>query len=617
MFRVAAIYAIVAWVVVQVATTTLPVLLLPGWLTRAIVAAAVLGFPVAVVLAWAFDLTSEGLRRTHAAEEADASAGTVRETAWIRGAVAMTVTLITAGLGWVAWNVWLGPGPIVLESRPSSPGSSVPLDPTHVAVLYFDDFSPGQDLGYLADGLTEALIHELARVTSLQVISRNGVKPYRDPRIPVDSLARVLGAGSLVEGSVERSGDTLSARIQLIDGTSGLELLSRRLRRNGKNLLRLRDDMVAEAGRLLSQRLGHRLDLAQTRAGTRSSQAWTRFQQAADLIEDADTLRWSLGDAAAARRTLVRADSLLAEAESLDGRWVDPVVQRGWTAAKLARIGAPSRPRYDESALRRGLAYAERALEMRPGDPTALELRGSLRSDLSWLTAVAADSAQVVRLREQAERDLRACVDADPSRARAWVALADLLRSGGDFPEASVAARHALDADPFLIHAEKEILFSLAQVWLDLGDLERASRWNDEGRQRYPVEPAFTAAKLVILAGRDGAGASVDTAWSLVDALGGWNSGRFLVAAALARAGLRDSARSVISATRAEASGDPWEAYYEAKPRIELGERQQALDLLGRFLDALPNRKEYIARDWWWKPLHGNPQFQRLVSAGD
>jgi tetratricopeptide (TPR) repeat protein len=232
------------------------------------------------------------------------------------------------------------------------------------------------------------------------------------------------------------------------------------------------------------------------------------------------------------------------------------------------------------------------------------------------LNSVAADSVLSARLRSESEADLRAAVAAQPDRAQAWVALADLLRVRGDFSEAAIAAERAVTADPFLIHAEKEILFALTQVWLDLGQVERALEWNDEGLRRYPAEVSFTAGKLVVMAGWDRASASADTAWALLSAgLEGWAPGRLLVAGVLARDGQPDSARAVIAGVRAEGSDDPWLDYYEANTRIQLGEPARAMDLLESYLEAIPSRRSYIARDWWWRPLSDRARFVELVGA--
>jgi len=492
-------------------------------------------------------------------------------------------------------------------------GSPAALDPTHVAVLYFDDLSQGGELRYLADGVTEALIYALGQVDPLTVVSRNGVKPYRELVIPLDSLARSLGTGSLVEGSIERSGNSLVATIRLVDGATGKQLLSERIERSGEDLIALRDDIVQEAARLLGQQLGRNLQLEEAVLGTDSDEAWQLVQQAAHLVEDADTLRWSRGDRVAAERLLARADSLLVRAEAADPEWTDPPLARGWAVLRTARMSG-SRSRHDEALLRKSMDHAERVLDRHPEDPKALELRGQALNDLSWLLTIAGDEQEVARLRGAAEADFRTAVEADPSRVKAWIGLADLLRVGGRFSEASLAAQHALDADPFLINAEQGILSSLAQVWLDLGDVERAEEWNDVGRQRYPALLNFAATKLVILAGWKETPPAVDTAWHLASVLTGWRSGEMLVAGVLARAGLADSASAMADRIRQAVKNDPWLSYYEANTRIQLGEPDAALALLGQFLEAMPGRKSYIANDWWWEPLHSDPRFQALVA---
>ena len=492
------------------------------------------------------------------------------------------------------------------------------LNPTQVAVLYFNDLSRTRDLGYLADGLTEALIFELAGVGPLRVVTRNGVRPYRDVDIPIDSLARLLDVGSLVAGTVERSGDSLVARVSLIDGNTGFTLRSERLARVGSNPVQLRDEIVSEAKRLLSQEIGLAIREEEARATTKSDEAWKLFQQAQRLREDADRVRWALNDLDAAAALLVDADSLLAEAETRDPEWIEPTISRGWTAAARGRLAsAGGRSSWDEAELREAIGHADRALAKDHGSPEGLELRGSVLYDLTWLVGLATDSAEVRRLRDQAESDLRSATGADSTRARAWVALAQLRRAGGEFAQASVAAQRALDADPFLVNAEAFILFAMAQAWLDLRDMEMAKRWNEEALRRYPVQAQFSATHLVMMAGWAGWENAVDTAWAVASHVGlqRWMPRRLLVAAVLAREGLADSARALIAEVRAEGSEDPWLHYYEAEARMQLGEPDEAVRLLGLYLEANPGRRSYIAEDWWWEPLRDDPKFRALVAS--
>ncbi len=598
-FRAAGLYLVGAWVVIEVTATVLPLLYFPEWVIRGVVVAAVLGFPIALVLAWAFDLTPEGVQRTAPSDDVRLLPASARA-----GLVLVTV-LATGVAGWGARGLWLAP----------PPGDTPLLDPYRVAVLYFDDFSEGSRLGFLADGLTEALIHELAQIEPLKVVSRNGVKPYRSHALPLDSLARLLGVGTLVEGSVEGSGSQLRATVQLIDTRTGLHLLSHQLQMDGGDVLALRDSLVTRAALLLGQALGRELEVERRRRGTQRPEAWEPVQRARRLIDDADELRWRLGDVDAARAALLRADALAAEAAVMDRDWAEPPLLRASIRSALARLQGVGRPGRDAAAIREGIAHAEEALARVPEHADALAWRGTLRSQLSWLGG---DSVET--LLRQAESDFRRAVAADDGSARGWVGLAELLRVRGEFAEAALAAERALLADPFLIHAEQSILFTLGHIWLELEQFDRAVRWAEEGRSRYPAVPAFSAELLAIVAGWEGAQASPDTAWALVRAVeegygmaGIWPEGHLQAAAVLARAGAEDSARAVVERVRAVPSSDPWRDYYEAHVRLHMGEPDAALDLLAAFIERVPHRRGYIAKDWWWKPLRDRPRFQALV----
>lgn len=618
-FRVVAVYAVATWAAVEVASTVLPVFPIsdPDLFIRTLVIFVIIGFPGVLAFAWVFDLTSEGVLRTEENEAFPPAVQQFLQSTPFKASLVVFTMAFTGVMGWLGWQLWLRPGGGagvgILTEAPQ-------LDPTRLAVLYLDDHSPNGELGYLANGITEALIHELSRIEPLEVVSRNGVKPFRELDIPLDSLARVLGVGSLVQGSVEGEGERILVTVQLIEAGSGMHLLSEQIRGQGAEILTLKDEIVHEAVRLLGQSLGRELQRREGEDEARDPRAWELSQRAQHLLGDADTLLWAIGDTTAAARVLVRADSLFGEAGSLDSEWVAPVLERGWIARTRAGLFSASATYRDVGLLERASDYAEAALQRDPGNPGALALRGTVRVDL-FRAGSGAEDMEV--LSQRAEEDLRSAVESDPRQVKGWVALAELLRLRGEFSEASVAAQHALEADPFLINAEKEILFTLSQVWLDLGDVDNATRWMDEGRRRFPAEPAFPAAKLVILAGRGGSGAVVDTAYALMDQVTdgfglpeAWGLGRLQVAAVLALAGLPDSALAVVEAVRNEGSIGAYTRYYEANVRVRLGQEEEALDLLEGYLEAMPHRRAYIGSDWWWEPLRGNPRFQQMVAGG-
>jgi TolB-like protein len=506
--------------------------------------------------------------------------------------------------------------------RPEAPAiDAAGLAPTRIAVLYFDDESEGQSLGHLANTFTGALIDELTQVGALDVVPRGAVKPYRDATVPLDSLARALGMGTLVEGSVSGSVESLTLSVTLIDPASQSTIESFALDGTVDEWRDLRDDLAAQIARRLRQRLGVEVALRERRAATESARALALYEQAERLYDEFERFRAD-GDSAAALRELARADSLLAVAESLDPGWVEPVVRRGWWAydgASFSKTG-PGSVRADE--LLGALAHAERALALAPDDPGALELHGYLLFEMSEDP----DLADPTELHETAERELRQAVTADPFRASAWAALSNLHRVKARPLEARRDAERALEADPFLSDAEL-IIFRLYESSLDLQEIDEAVRWCDEGHRRFPEADWAVGCSVFLMALSGGPEPDADRAWALVDsmqilAVPQQREQRRLVgnawaAAVLARAGEADSAASAIERTRAETAGGltPWIDYYGANVWLLIGNREKALEWLGAFLEAIPQRKEYVASDWMFEDLWDDPRFKELVEA--
>src|SRR5438552_3847650 len=146
-------------------------------------------------------------------------------------------------------------------------GSAGALDPRHVAVLYFEDLSPEKNLAYLADGLTEALIGELSRVAGLDVVSKNGVAPYRNPEIPRDSIGRALGAGTLVQGGVEHVGDRYRVSVRLIEGGSGADFRRASFEQTRGDFLKIPDRLAVKVADFLRERHREQVRLRAGRAG--------------------------------------------------------------------------------------------------------------------------------------------------------------------------------------------------------------------------------------------------------------------------------------------------------------------------------------------------------------
>jgi serine/threonine-protein kinase len=530
-----------------------------------------------------------------------------------RGRLALGLLLLVAA----ASVVWLAG-----RLRPQSAADQRPeAAPTSVAVLYFDEPAGSNALRSVADGLTEDLIDALGQVPALRVISPNGVRPYRGRPAPPDSVGRALQVGTLVGGRVERSGEVLRVTVRLIDASSGLQLQSRTLEYPFGDLFVLQDQLAEEVSRFLRQRLGREVVLQQARQGTASVAAWELTQDGQGSREAARLLA-AQGDIGAAGRTLDAAESQFARAAKLDRTWQVPVVLRGWVAADRMQLGEPE-PDSLRAWFGSGIRHADRALELRPGDAPAHELRGTLRYRY-WL-ATGADSAEV----ELAERDLRAGGGpSNPAQARAWATLSALLQATGRLAEANLLARQAYDADAFLTDTP-HIVFRLFYTSLELGKEQEAASWCDTGIKRFPEDWHFSYCELRLLRlglpvrPGSGPGREVEQAWELVRRLERlfppeeraaylprW---QIQVAPVLGRAGLRDSAEAVIRRARAAAPDDPEMDFYEAEARMLLGDGDSALRLLARDVHANPRFKEYVRVNPVFRPLWGDPRFRALV----
>ncbi len=204
--------------------------------------------------------------------------------------------------------------------------------------------------------------------------------------------------------------------------------------------------------------------------------------------------------------------------------------------------------------------------------------------------------------------------------------MSTLHRVSAQYAEAKLDAERALEADPFLAEASI-IIFRLYETSLELREIDESAYWCDEGHHRFANDYAFVACSLFLLALPGGPEPEIDRAWALADSVLLLSPphdheqlrllGQIWAAAAIARAGLADSAVATSARVRAAASGplQPWMDYYAANVHLLAGRRDAALALLGDFLGAVPQRKEYVASDWTFEALWDDPRFQALVAT--
>jgi len=234
-FRMTAIYIVGAWVVVQVASEVFPAFNIPEGAIRYVWLAALIGFPIAVLFSWKFDVTAAGIRRTPAAHEDETAVGPLTRTDYLILAALGLVTLITA----------LGVGQRLVEVQVETgraPTTRV-ITPNSIAVLPLENLSQNPDDAYFAAGVHSALIASLSKVTALMVTSRRSTLTVR-PELTVPEIGRQLGVAKLIEGSVLMEGDHVKIIVQLIDAASDLNLWAETYERDLADILNLQNEIA-------------------------------------------------------------------------------------------------------------------------------------------------------------------------------------------------------------------------------------------------------------------------------------------------------------------------------------------------------------------------------------
>jgi TolB-like protein/regulator of sirC expression with transglutaminase-like and TPR domain len=200
-YKVAVAYAVVAWLLIQVATQVFPFFEVPNWAVRLVVLLIIIGFPIALVIAWAFELTPEGLKRTEVADAAPAPRS--RNRAWIY--VVLIAGALSAGL------FFLGRFTVSTKQSVSAEVSS-----KSIAVLPFDNLSRDPDNAYFASGIQDEIITRLAKIADLKVISRTSTQQYQSKPGNLSEIAKQLGVANILEGSVQKVADQVRVNVQLI-----------------------------------------------------------------------------------------------------------------------------------------------------------------------------------------------------------------------------------------------------------------------------------------------------------------------------------------------------------------------------------------------------------------
>jgi serine/threonine-protein kinase len=480
---------------------------------------------------------------------------------------------------------------------------------TRIAVLFFNDASPNNELEHLAEGLTSALIDQLGQVRQVQVISENGVRPFRGDSIPIDSISRQLDVGTIVGGSISRSGGQLRVNVQIMKGSTGVVAHSEKFERPTGELFALLDDISGEVAAFLRESLGQEIKLQRYKRETENVTAWQSVRQAEQLLQDARTAG-GRGDVAGANVLFRQLHALLNSATDLDKRWDQPHALQARAYERQAWLSVID-PKVD--AIRHFalcVGAAENAIDRNKQSAAGYEARGRIFLGEYLLTKrSAAESATLIR---KAEADLTKAIALDPERARAASMLSALYELEGRFADARLAAQRALDADAYLEDAD-QILVRLFETSFELSDDEAAGHWCDEIRRRFSGRWPAAYCDLVLLGWRNDGKADAQKALYILETFGGRDPASLrammqprlslLAGVTLVRAGDMARARKFIEDARGAALNDPELPRFEAALRVEMREYEEASRLLATYLEQNPNARARTENGRMFKAL--------------
>ncbi len=477
-FRTALAYALVAWIIVQVAETLFPAFGVPDSILRGLVILLFVGLPVAVLFSWIYDVTPSGIVRDAEADEQASVAA--RPTRKLDLAI---IGLLVVAIGLYVVDRFVDRPPAAIAEQGEQPVAESRAAGQAIAVLPFQNRSAREEDAYFVDGMHDDILTHLSKSRSLTVIARTSVEQFRDTRLPVKDIAERLNVTAIVEGGVQRAGDRVRINVQLIDAADEshlwAEIYDREL--NAANIFATQTEVATAVADALQATFSVEEAARASTLPTNNLEAWEAYQLGRHSMRSSESGRYdaALGhfrraleldpDFALAYVGLARAsrarqytsggsqESALASATEAAQKalTLDPDLPEG-----LAMFGNLLKDRYEYDEAE---DHFLRALDIDPNSAAALDSYASLLLVLGRNTEAIAPAEKLVRL--------------DPLNVDHHQSLAVTLFAVGRFGDALARLDKALDVDPsstFTYHEIGHILQALGRIDLALPWLEKA-----------------------------------------------------------------------------------------------------------------------------------------------
>ena len=456
-YKVAIAYAVVGWLLVQVATQVFPFLEIPNWAIRLIILLVAIGFPIALVIAWAFELTPEGLKRTEDVELPPGSGS--KNRTWIY--VALIGAALSVGLFFIG-RYTAGGHPTPRQSAAAIP----PQKSIAVLPLLNESGDPGDE--YFSDGLSEELIAALGQIRNLKVIGRSSSFRFKDRKEEPKTIGEKLGVSTLLEGTVRKQGNKVRIVAELINAADGTELWSRIFDRELKDIFAVQEEIA----RAVAESLKVTLLGSQERPAQRSASSNVEAHNA-----------YLQGHFHFQRRNLEdyrKAVGYFDQAIRLDPDYALAYTERSEAWSFIGDLTGQHEPAWSNAR-----SDAEKAVAIAPSLAEARAALGWVRFFIDWKFV-------------EGITELKRAKELSPANPTANDLLARAILYLGRLDEAERQARHAVELDPLSAIAQG----NLARVLFYAGKLDKADAAAGKGAELQPASASSHRWQTLIAAQR-------------------------------------------------------------------------------------------------------------------